>query len=86
MFSSQKNSFTERIDGAFDIHKDLFIINQVTDLELEPGDHLGCIKNPNLWNVGMFVQKHSHPGSKSTGHREENAQERQKPFEWIGEF
>lgn len=55
MFSSQKYPFTDGKDGAFDIHKDLFIIDEFTDLELGPGDSLSCIKNPNLLNIRMIA-------------------------------
>lgn len=49
MFSSQENPFRDGKDGkAFDFHKDLFINNTFTDLELGPGGNLGCIKSPNL--------------------------------------
>lgn len=57
MFSAQKNPSADGEDAAFDIHKDLFIINEFTDLE--PGGSLGCVKNPKLLNTRMFGRANS---------------------------
>lgn len=39
MFSSQKNPFTDGKDGAFDFHRDLFIINEMLQ----------------TWNLGLEI-------------------------------